>query len=176
MRTANRVGALLLGLLLLAVGALVVVEAVLVAAGREPWLLPLDAWWDALTSTTPADSRFLAVSIGVGVLGLVIFAAQVRPWPPHLVAVNTARVNETWSMSRQSVERRVAASADSVTGVRDTRARVRGRQRHWRLRVTGHGPVDRHDAVTDAVRRELGRLDAPQDTPVSVRLRPGRVA
>jgi hypothetical protein len=176
MRTANRVGALLLGLLLLAVGLLVVVEAVLVAAGRGPWLLPLDAWFTVLTSTTPADSRFLAVSIGVGVLGLAIFAAQVRPWPPHLVAVNTARPDETWSMARHSVERRVAASADAVTGVRDARARVRGRRLHWRLRVTGHGPDDRRAAVADAVRRELGRLDAPQDTPVSVRLRPGRVA
>ena len=176
MRTANRVGALLLGLLLLAVGVLAVFEAVLAAAGRDPWLLPLDAWFDALTSTTPADSRFLAVSIGVGLLGLAIFVAQVRPWPPHDVAVNTARSDGAWLMARRSVERRVVASADAVTGVRDARAQVRGRQRHWRLRVTGHGPDDRHDAVADAVRRELGRLDAPQDTPVSVRLRPGRVA
>ena len=127
-------------------------------------------------ATTPAESGFLAASIGVGVLGLVIFAAQVRPWPPHLVAVNIARSDETWSMARRSVERRVAASAETVTGVRDARARVGGRRRHWRLRVTGHGPDDRRDAVADAVRRELGRLDAPQDTSVSVRLRPGRVA
>jgi hypothetical protein len=176
MRTANRVGALLLGLLLLAVGVLVVVEAVFAVAGRDPWLLPLDAWFTALTSTTPADTGFLAVSVGVGVLGLVIFAAQVRPWPPQLVAVNTARSDETWFMARRSVERRVAASADAVPGVRDARVRVRGRRRHWRLRVSGHGPDDRRDAVTDAVRHELGRLDAPADTSVSVRLRAGRVA
>ncbi len=176
MRTANRIGALLLGLVLLAGGLLVAVEAVSVATRGEGWPLPLHGLYDTLTTTTAGDRSFLIVSIAVGVVGLIIFVSQVRPWAPNLVAVNTGRSDETWWMARRSVERRVASAADDVTGVRQTRAHVRGDRRHWRVAVAGHGPTDQRDAVTEAVRRELGRLDAPADTAVTVRLRPGRVA
>ncbi|MFC7484641.1 hypothetical protein ACFQX7_37885 [Luedemannella flava] len=95
---------------------------------------------------------------------------------PHQVAVNAARPDETWWMARRSVERRMAAAADRVTSVGGTRASVRGSRQNWRVRVAGRGPTEQHDAVADAVRRELGSLDAPPDTGLSVRLRPGRVA
>ncbi|GAA1742345.1 DUF6286 domain-containing protein [Luedemannella helvata] len=176
MRTANRIGALLLGLVLFAGGLLVAVEAVSVAVRGEGWPLPLHGVFDTLTTTTAGDQSFLIVSIAVGVVGLIIFLSQVRPWAPNLVAVNAARSDGTWWMARRSVERRMASAANDVTGVQQARAHVRGGRRKWRVTIAGRGPADQRDAVTEAVQRELGRLDAPADTGLSVRLRPGRVA
>ncbi len=42
MRTLNRIAAGVLAIALIAAGLLVAVEAILVAAGRRAWLLPLD--------------------------------------------------------------------------------------------------------------------------------------
>lgn len=175
MRAVNRVAAGLLGLALLAGGLLVALEVALVAAGRAS-VLPLDEWRHDLSATTLASRWVLAVSIGLAVLGAAVLAAELRPWPPYRLLTGDDG-GTVWWVSRRSVERRVAAAANAVTGVDNARAAVRGRERRWRLRMSAEARPDDRDAIQRAVRNELERLSVPRDVAVAITLRrPRRVA
>lgn len=175
MRVVNRIAATLLGVVLLAAGLLIAVEAALLAAGRAPWLLPLDRWHATLSERSISDTRVLGVSIVVGVIGVAVLIAQLRPWPPQRLITGDAR--GSWWVARGSVELRTAAAAATVTGVHHARAEVRGNERRWRLRMRAEANPEQRDEVMTAVRHELDRLAAPPDIAVNVDLRrPRRVA
>lgn len=174
MRVVNRIAAGLLGVVLFALGVLAIVEAALVAVGGRPWLVHVDRWHGALSSRTLADNRVLGVSIIVGVVGLIILISQLRPWPPRRLV--TGDTEGAWWVARRSVESRAAAAAGEVLGVHNVRARARGRERSWRLRLRVEARPEQSGDVTDAVRRELDRLAVPADVPVKLALRrPRRV-
>ena len=169
MRTTNRILSAVLGLVLIAVGLAVAIEMALIAAGRNPVVLPLDRWYRSLRSVSLDDGRFLAVCVGLGLFGLVILVAELRPWPPSQVQANTA-AGAPMSISRRSVQRRVETAA-ATAGVSRARSEVRGKPNHWRLKLRAVGWPDRRDAVTEAVRAELDRLYAPSHVPIDVSLR-----
>jgi hypothetical protein len=169
MRTTNRILSAVLGLVLIAVGLTVAIEMALIAAGRSPVVLPLDRWYQSLRSMSLDDSRFLSVAVGLGVIGLVLLVAELRPWPPSQVRANTA-AGVPMSIARRSVQRRVETAA-ATAGVSRARSEVRGKPDHWRLKLRAVGWPDRRDAVTQAVRAELDRLYAPSDVPIDVSLR-----
>jgi hypothetical protein len=85
MRIVNRLASTVLGIALIVGGLLLAAEAVTAALGRPPLLLPLRQWHTTLTTTTYANPGVLAVSVGVGLVGLVILVAQLRPWPADQV-------------------------------------------------------------------------------------------
>jgi hypothetical protein len=172
MRLANRIGTLVLGVVLLAAGLLLAAEAALAAAGRSPWLLPLDRWYDRLSATTAADGWFLAAAVAVGVLGLLVLVWQLRPWPPQYVAAGPGPGG--WRVARRSVEQRVAAAAAALGGVHQPQASIRGSENRWRLRLTALADRDLQPAVGTAIRTELQTLGAVE-VPVNVVLRRGRV-
>jgi hypothetical protein len=172
MWAVNRVAAGVLGIVLLAGGLLAAFEAAVLAAGRSPWLVPLDRWHATLSSMAFSDSRMLGVSIVVGVIGLAVLATQLRPWPPQRLL--TGDTGDPWWVARRSVEQRAAAAATEVTGVHHARADVRGNERRWRLRMRAEANPEQRDEVISAVRRELDRLAAPKDIAVNVALRPPR--
>jgi hypothetical protein len=169
MRTTNRIFSALLGLILIVVGLAVAIEMALIAAGRAPVVLPLDRWYRSLRSVSLDDSRFLAVAVAVGLIGLVLLVAELRPWPPSRVLTNAA-AGAPLSIARRSVQRRVEAAAASA-GVGRAKSEVRGKPSHWRLKLQAVGWPERRDAVTEAVRAELDRLYAPSDVPLNVSLR-----
>jgi hypothetical protein len=174
MRVVNLIAASLLGLVLLAGGLLLAAEAALVAAGQSPWLVPLDRWHARLSHTTLRGGWILGISIGVGVVGLIILALQVRPWAPQRLSTGDAR--GPWWVTRRSVEQRAAAAAAGVIGVHDAHADVRGNERSWHLRLRAVANPEQRDEVVSAVRRELDRLAAPADLSINLALRrPRRV-
>jgi len=71
----NRIGGAVLGLLLLALGVLVAVEAAFVAAGRAPWPVRLDQWRSTLGTVVWSDRRVLGISIVVGLVGLLVLVS-----------------------------------------------------------------------------------------------------
>src|SRR5262245_40425693 len=145
MRVVNRVASASLGVVLVAGGLLVAVNVALIAAGHGPWLMPLDRWHARLTATTVGNRWVLAASIVVGVVGLAVLVAQLRPWRPYRLLAGDTRT--VWWLARPSVERRLAAAADAVSGVADARATVRGRERRWRVRTWARAMPDRDDLV-----------------------------
>ena len=167
MRAVNRIGAGVLGLLLVVAGVAVVVEAALVVSGRPPWLLPLDRWFARWEQTTVGATWVFWVSVGVGVLGLLILLAQVRRWRPDRVPAGEGP-RTGWWLGRRSVQRRAAVAAAGVTGVRDVRARLRGGRR---LTVEARAIPERYDAVRESVREELDRLTVASTMDVKVVLR-----
>jgi hypothetical protein len=169
MRTTNRILSALLGLCLIVAGLAVAIEMALIAAGRSPVVLPLDRWYQSLRSVSLDDGRFLVIAVAVGLIGLVLLVAELRPWPPTRVQANAA-AGAPLSISRRSVERRVETAA-TTAGVSRARSEVRGKPTRWRLKLRAVGWPDRRDAVTDAVRAELARLYAPSDVPINVSLR-----
>jgi hypothetical protein len=172
-RTANRIASGVLGLVLIALGILVVIEMARVALDRSPLVLPLDRWYRSLTSNRIDDGAFLAVAILVGLVGLTLLVLELRPWAPDRVRTGSSP-DAPWWVSRRSVERRTATAADEVGGVSHARSAVRGATDRWRLRLRAEGWPDQHGAVMEAVRSELARLNAPPDTTVNVSLRAPR--
>lgn len=180
MRVVNRLAGLVLALALLAVGLFVIVQTVMYLVDRPPWLVPLESWRDTLAGTELADRWVLVAAVAALAVGVVLLFLQLRPVTPTRVRargdVESGSTTDWW-LDRRSVERRTAAAARSVWGVHDVRTHVRGRPGRWRLSVAadaGRGDQAAGDAVEAEVRRELARLHAPADVPVSVSLRHDR--
>jgi hypothetical protein len=152
---------------------LVAVEAILFAAGRPAWLVPLDRWYTSLTSTTYADPLVRATAIVLAVVGLLLLVVQLRPWPPDQLIVGGDGVAR-WQMRRRSVERQVASEVDRLTSVVGATASVRGRSDLWRVRVHALARPDQRDEVRRAARAALDRLAAPAEVGLRVDLRPPR--
>ena len=129
MRTTNRILSAVLGLVLIVVGLTVAIEMALIAAGRNPVVLPLDRWYAWMTTTTLDDSRVLATAIVVGLIGVVLLILGFRPWPPDRLLAGEPQ-DKTWWVSRRSVERRTATAAATAAGVHQAHADVRGRSRN----------------------------------------------
>jgi hypothetical protein len=179
MRLVNRLLAVVLGLALLAGGLLLAAEAGLAAAGRRPWLVRFDTWLTPLRQTTLGDPIVPTIALAVAALGLLLLIVQVRPWAPRLLAIRRRTGVEPvhWSVYRRSVEREVCAAVDTVAGVTETTARLRGKRSRWRLTVSPRGRADSRTQVRDVVAGQLDRIAAP--LPVKLRVsmrRPRRVA
>ncbi|HEY3503000.1 MAG TPA: DUF6286 domain-containing protein [Actinocatenispora sp.] len=179
MRVVNRLAAVLVGLVLLAGGLLVALAAVLAAAGRRPWPVDVSTWYGPLTRTTIGAPVVVGVAIAVGVVGLALFVAEVRPWAPQRLAIRRdgdARP-VSWWVYRRSVEREVSTTVDAVPGVAGTRARLRGRGEKWKLTVRPRARADAEETVRKVVSAQLDRIAAPVPVRLRVALRkPRRVA
>lgn len=172
----NRIAGAVLGLLLLALGLLVAVEAAFVAAGRAPWPVPVDRWRSTLGTVTWSERRVLVLSIVAGLVGLLVLVAQLRRRPPDRVSVGSPE-EAVWWLNRRSVEQRVAFAAGAVEGVHHPRASISGRENQWRLKVRAEARPNQNDAVKRAVWAELDRLGTGASAEVDVALRsPRRVS
>lgn len=155
MRVLNRVASLLLALALLAGGLLALVEAVLVGLDQPALVIDREGWYETLTSTRFADGGFLAVAIGVGLLGLLILVLQLHRWRPTRLAVPDAA---GWHIQRRSAERQLASVATGAPGVDRASVRLRERRGSWHPSVTAVGDRNAAPRVAAAVRSELTRL------------------
>ncbi|MCX5116608.1 DUF6286 domain-containing protein [Micromonospora sp. NBC_00362] len=170
MRTANRVASLLLATALLLGGAAVAVQALLLTAHR-PTPLDTSGWLDALSGTRWDDPTVRVVAGGALLLGLLILVAQLRRWTPVRLPADE---RDGWYLHRRCVERRLAAAACAVPGVRRARVRVRRRGGQWRPRVRATGDPAARAEVEFAVHQELRHLTAPRPARIDVRLLPRR--
>ncbi|WP_406069860.1 Asp23/Gls24 family envelope stress response protein [Micromonospora sp. NBC_01638] len=171
MRTVNRAASLLLSVALLAGGALLAVQALLVTLDRPAPLFARTGWYDALTTTRWHD---LGVRTGAGaalLLGLVILAAQLRRWTPVRLRIDE---RDGWYLHRRCVERRLTDAAGTVPGVRRARVRVRRRGDQWRPRVRATGDPAARAEVEFAVHQELRQLASPRIGRIEIRLLPHR--
>ncbi|ASW54983.1 hypothetical protein [Plantactinospora sp. KBS50] len=163
MRIVNRIATLLLSLVLLAAGLVLVIEAARVGFGRPPLVVERNSWYTALR-----DTQLNATPVRIGVaaataLGLLIVLSQVRRWRPRRLDVPLGPGR--WSVSRRSVERRLARAVTGTPGVRHTDVRVVGPSRagEWRPRIRVAGGPATAAGAQAAARRELDRLGAPPD-------------
>ncbi|WCN78770.1 Asp23/Gls24 family envelope stress response protein [Micromonospora sp. LH3U1] len=171
MRTVNRAASLLLSVALLAGGALLAVQALLVTLGRPAPLLARTGWYDALTTTRWHDPGVRTGAGAAVLLGLVILAAQLRRWTPVRLRIDE---RDGWYLHRRCVERRLTDAAGTVPGVRRARVRVRRRGDQWRPRVRATGDPAARAEVEFAVHQELRQLASPRTGRIEIRLLPRR--
>ncbi|MET8120077.1 Asp23/Gls24 family envelope stress response protein [Micromonospora sp. NPDC005189] len=171
MRTVNRAASLLLSVALLAGGALLAVQALLVTLDRPAPLLARTGWYETLTTTRWHDSGVRTVAGVAVLLGLVILATQLRRWTPVRLRIDE---RDGWHLRRRCVERRLTDAAGTVPGVRRARVRVRRRGDQWCPRVRATGDPAARAEVEFAVHQELHQLASPPTGRIEIRLLPGR--
>lgn len=170
MRAVDRFLALVLALALAAAGGLLAVEAALLAAGDDAWLVPR-ARWERSLGELAWDDGAVQVAAGTAVaVGVVVVALQLLPRRPRRIRLAGDPGRDVW-LSREGLQRRVARAVvdahDEVVG-----ARVRARRRRVAVRGTVVASSDRgtparvHATATEAV-AALGPERAPA---VKVRL------
>jgi hypothetical protein len=171
MTRVNRFAGLLVGLLLLALGLLVVVEAVAISVWGRSWpIKPLLSWRDTLMDTPWSDWRVWVSGLIAFVVGVIILIAEL--WPVRPATLGTSGGGD-WMLARRSVEKQAATAAESIRGVASAKAVTRGRPGRWRLRViarTEGDVVDPRD-VESVVQDQLRALGAPEQAPLQVAVR-----
>ncbi|MBC6457367.1 DUF6286 domain-containing protein [Actinomadura sp. HBU206391] len=175
MRAFNRIAALVLSLALIVGGLFIAVQAVLAAFHRAPWPLPLRSWHDDLVGTRLDDPVTTIVAAALGVIGLVLLIAELRPWRPSRLPVHpaTADPSSAWWVVRGPAERRLAAATARIPGVNKARVRLRGRHR-WKVNVRAEARDESRRRIAEAIEDELDRLAAPAHVRVRLRLRKPR--
>jgi len=127
MRALDRLLALVAGLVLAGAGGLLVVEAILLEAGRPPWLVPRHRWDQDLRVLAWDDMTIRASSVVMIALGVLLVGAQFVPRRPLRLPLRGRPGRTVW-LSRRSLQRHlervVSQDPDAETG----RARV-GRRR-----------------------------------------------
>lgn len=123
MRTANRVLAAAVALVLLVGGLLVTAEIVVAGVGAEPWLLPYDRWYRSGREhawNDPTSRWFFIALLAAGLALLALQVARRRRTALPLPGGQALPVQ----VSRRSLERSVARAAEDVDGVASAKVRV----------------------------------------------------
>ena len=158
MTVVNRVLATLLALALLLGGQLAVVEIVLAALGRQPWLVPHPDWTTWLSDQTLASGVVRAVLIGAVVLGLVLLVLALRRGRPGALPLPSRIESVRTTASRRGIERTLRAAATRPDGVREARVKVRRRTVRVKAATALRDPGDLRSRVTEAVTQRLDEL------------------
>lgn len=158
MTVVNRVLATLLALALLLGGLLAVVEIVLAALGRQPWLVPHPDWTTWLSDQDLGSGVVRAALIGAVVLGLVLLVLALRRGRPGALPLPARVESVRTTASRRGLERTLRAAATRADGVRDARVKARRRRVSVRAATTLRDPGDLQSRVTQAVTERLTEL------------------
>ena len=158
MTVVNRVLATLLALALLLGGLLTVVEVVLAALGRPPWLVPHPDWTSWLTDQDLGSTVVRAALIGAVVLGLVLLVLALRRGRPGALPLPARVESVRTTASRRGIERTLRAAATRPDGVRDAQVRARRRTVRVRAATALRDPGDLQSRVTEAVSQRLEEL------------------
>ncbi len=158
MTVVNRVLATLLALALLLGGLLAVVEVVLAALGRPPWLVPHPDWTSWLTDQDLGSTIVRATLIGAVALGLGLLVLALRRGRPGAVPLPARVESVRTTASRRGIERTLRAAATRPDGVRDALVRARHRTVRVRAATALRDPGDLQSRVTEAVTQRLEEL------------------
>lgn len=153
MRYVDRVLSVLIAAGLVVLGILIPVEIVAGYAGHSGHvLLPYERIADRAASLTWGDAAVIATGAVIGVLGLILLLAELKPRRPGVLTLERYRDDVTAGISRRSLGRVLAVAAGQVPGVDRARAALRGR----RAKVWVLTPQRDPGRVADQVRRRVG--------------------
>ncbi len=158
-RLVNRLVALIIGAALAAGGVLVAIEAVWTWTGSGFVWIPGNQWLQSFKSTAWSSNLVIAVSVGVGVLGLVLLALELRPQRKRVVRYQTDQ--GTWLLLRRSTEAHLARRLEQAMPTSPIKARLNPKAVRWRLKVTARAARSSRPDLEAAARAELERLHAP---------------
>lgn len=165
-RTINRVLAFVVGAALLAGGLLVGIEAVWAWTGSGFLWIPGHAWLTSFKTTAWSDSLVIAISVGVGVLGLVLLVGEIRPQRERVAEFKTD--HGTWLLARRSTEAHLSRRLAAAVSTSPIKTQLKPRSARWRLKVSARAAASTHPTLEEVARSELDSLRAP---PTRVRVK-----
>lgn len=121
-RLAHRAVAAALALSLGIGGVLVAVEILAAGLGRDPVVLPHDRWYEEGVTNAWSSAEATWSFLALAAAGLALLALQVARRRPDSVPL---RGHDRAVVSRRSLERSLARTAERVDGVTGARVRVR---------------------------------------------------
>lgn len=155
MKILDRLVAVLLALALTAGGVLLAVEIALAAAGRDPWLVPYDDWYDVGRRNSWDSTGPRLVFAGLIAAGVLLVLVALVKGSPRSLPLPDGRSRA--GVHRRSVEQSLARFAGRVDGVGNARARVH-RKRTDLVVGTSRQTGDLRPAVEQAAAEHLDRL------------------
>ena len=175
MRGFNRLLSLLLGLALVAGGAIAIGEVLATAFKQDPLLVPAARWADALRRHTVSDTVPLLVFGVVAAVALVLFIAEARPWAKRRIAWATDD-RGSWWLRRRSIEDHIAHAVVDATSATGAEVILRAGRRRWLAEVLADAAPAARPAIQQRAEQALARLAGERPARVEVRLRRARRA
>ena len=175
MRAFNRFLSLLLGVALVAGGALAIAELLAAVLGRQPLVVPAAEWADALRGATVSDTVALVVAGAVAVVALVLLVVEARPWPRRRIAWATDDTGAWW-LRRRSIEDHIAYAVVDATSATGAEVILRAGRRRWLAEVLADAAPAARPAIQQRAEQALARLAGERPARVEVRLRRARRA
>ncbi len=163
----NRALLVVLGLILVVGGALVIIEAIWAWTGNGFVWIPGDAWLSSFKHTAWSDAAAIAISVGVGVVGLILFVAEIIPRRPRVVPLRTENVGELMLL-RRSTEAHLARRLAAQVPVSPIKTRLNPKPWRWKLRVKARAAASSKPALEQAAQAEMTALRAPSASRVRV--------
>jgi hypothetical protein len=163
----NRMLLAVLGLVLVAGGLLVIIEAIWSWTGNGFVWIPGDSWLSSFKSTAWSDPATIAISVVVGALGLVLLIFEIIPRRPRLAPFATENTGD-WMLLRRSTEGRLQRRLAAQVPVSPIRARLNPKRLHWTLKIKVGAASSTRPDLERAARAELSMLRAPQASRVRV--------
>jgi hypothetical protein len=165
-RLLNRLAALLVGAVLIAGGALVIIEAVWTWTGSGFVWIPGRSWLTSFKTTPWSNNLVIAISIGVAIVGFVLLVVEVRPQRKRVARYRSD--HGTWLLMRRSTEAHLSRRLETAVPTSPIKVRLSPRALRWRVMVTARAARSTRPALEAAARAELDQLHAPS-TKVQVR-------
>ncbi len=168
MRAMNRIVATLIALALLAFAVVAVVEIVLSAVGKAPWIVQHDAIATDLHQRTWQDGLVRVVAIAVAMLGLLLLLVGIKPGAPSDLPLNSDLDGVAITVTRQSLERYVIGIASAEPGVDSSSAAVKRGRVEVNASTSLRDPGDLKERVQSAVTGPLEALRPAEPFTTSV--------
>lgn len=157
-RWLTRALAALVALTLLLGSLLAIVEMVLAAADRQPWLIPYTkatGWTGQRSWNDPVVRTML---VGMVVIGLVVMFLAVRRGKPATLALRGRTPGVGVTASRRSIEKSLVAAASRTSGITGADASVRRRSARIEAQATSRSESGLPQTVESAAKARLDSL------------------
>jgi hypothetical protein len=166
-RVVDRLLLTVIGLVLVAGGALVIIEAVWSWTNNGFVWVPGDRWLHSFETTAWSDPASIGISITAGALGLLLFVFASWPRRPRAAVFPTEKAGQ-WSLLRRSTESHLQRRLAVQVPVSRIKARLNLKSSGWTLKVKARSARSARPALEQSARAELAALRAPISSRVRV--------
>jgi hypothetical protein len=166
-RVVNRVLITVIGLVLVAGGTLVIIEAIWSLTNNGFVWIPGDSWLHSFETTAWSDPVAIAISVAAAALGLLLFAFAVWPRRPRAAAFPTEKAGH-WSLLRRPAEAHLQRRLAAQVPVTPIKARLNPKPSGWTLKIKARSAASTRPALEQSARAELAALRAPSSSRVQV--------
>lgn len=170
MAVFNRVLSTVLAIALVALGLLLAVEAVLALLDLGPWLLFDSPPARFVTDHPWASAPMRLTLVGLGLVGLVLLAAELRRRQPAVLDLGSTARNVRLSATRGSLKRLIETTAEAEEGVDGATAVVTRRGANVTVRTHLREAAGLQDRVRQAIDGRLEAVQLAKPLPTNVRI------